>query len=63
MASGGITDTGAVADPPAEDVTITWAGGRQHLKHSNSHPPNSETQSGVLGSTAVSLEAWMVKWK
>jgi hypothetical protein len=64
MASGlEITDTGAVADPPAEDVTITWAGGTVTpgtFKLPATKFPKPSAFS--VGSVAVSLEeAWMVR--
>jgi hypothetical protein len=58
-----ITDTGAVADPPAEDVTITWAGGTATPKTFKLPPTKFPKPRAVnVGSTAVSLEeAWMVR--
>jgi hypothetical protein len=58
-----ITNTGAVADPPAEDVTITWAGGTvtpETFKFPATRSPKPRAVS--VGDVAVSLEeAWMVR--
>jgi hypothetical protein len=58
-----ITATGAVADPPAEDVTIIWAGGTVTpgtFKLPATRFPKPRAVS--VGDVAVSLEeAWMVR--